>query len=229
LYHDLGNVNSNPVSYEAAIEALERSVKIEPQNAYSQTNLGNAYKKLALSRNDRDPNSPLWRKALEHLKTAVAMDGTEGSLHYNLGLAYYELGQRKEARRNFEVARRVEPKFAQAYLALGLMANEDGNLPSAVSELEQCVILDANKLEAIRLLADIHVMKQQDYPGAKMLLEFAVKKFPANSDLRRRLGVVYQMLGRSAEACDQLKVALRLAEGAKGEEIRELLDSFRCK
>ncbi len=227
LYHDLGKANNDPNNYQAAIEALERSVRIEPKNPYSHTNLGNAYKKLALSRNDKDPHSPLWSKAFEHLKTAVALNGAEGALYYNLGLAYYELGQREEAWRNFDLARRVEPRFAQAYLGLGLMANEDGNLQRALDELTQCVILDASNLEAIRLLADIYVVKQNDYQGAKMLLEFAVNKFPANSDLRRRLGLVYLRLGKSTQAREELNLALQLdPKGQKADEILQLLNSL---
>ncbi|HEV8132206.1 MAG TPA: tetratricopeptide repeat protein [Acidobacteriota bacterium] len=229
-WSNLGAWYLDRLEFQAAIDALSRSVEIDPKNAYSQTNLGNAYKKLALSRGEKDPDGPLWRAALGHLRMAVALTPADGTLQYNLGLAYYQLGQREKAREAFVKAVELSPSFPRAYLALGMMDNEDGNVSRATVEVAQSIIRDANNLEAIRLLADIYVMKQNDYGAGRMLLEFAVDKFPNDSNLRRRLGVVYQQLGDRGKACDQLKLALQLASpGGQANEIRQILDSLQCR
>lgn len=219
LYHDRGD-------YDAAVGALTRSVVLDPRNAYTQTNLGNAYKKLAQARAGRDAGDHLWKEALGHLQQAVALQGENGALHYNLGSAYFELGWKLEARSQFEAACRLSPDFSRGYYALALLDSQEGSIESAIAEAERSLALDPANQDAIELLLSLR-QRRGEYGDARTLLESAVSRFPASSNLRLQLGLVYKTLGETAKAREQLGMALQLDPGgASADEIRRLLDSL---
>ncbi|HEY2930837.1 MAG TPA: tetratricopeptide repeat protein [Acidobacteriota bacterium] len=225
-WSNLGTLYLDRGDYEAAVDALAHASGIDPDNAYTHSVLGTAYKRLAQSRNLKDPNDPLWKNALWHSRRAVTLREADGMLHYNLGIAYKELGFRMEARNEFETSKKLAPDFANADFALGVLDSEEGDLSSAILHLQDSIFKNADNLGPYQVLADIHV-KRNDYAAARMLLEFAVNRFPGVSDLRLRLGLVYLRLGKTADARDQLSRGLELdPTGSKANEIRQLLNSL---
>ena len=100
-----------------AIKFLKRAMRLEPNDPEHQHQLGLAYRK-ATSRLTGDANETKRRKYLriaeKHMLAAAVRKPTAG-LHFDLGVVYRRLGERKEAIRHYERAIALDNKFAAAY------------------------------------------------------------------------------------------------------------------
>ena len=84
--------------YEAAIEEFKKSVKVNPANPASYSNLGYVYLDLNIT-----------DKAYEYQRKAIDIDPNFANAHYGLALIYKNLGDFKAARRHWEEYLRIEP------------------------------------------------------------------------------------------------------------------------
>ena len=84
--------------YEAAIEEFKKSVKVNPANPASYSNLGYIYLDLNIT-----------DKAYEYQRKAIDIDPNFANAHYGLALIYKNLGDFKAARRHWEEYLRIEP------------------------------------------------------------------------------------------------------------------------
>lgn len=77
---------------------------------------------------------------LDDLRAAAQRDSNDAAAHYNLAMGYWSKKRYAEAERSLRTAIQIEPQFAAAYLALGVVHNWDdeywrrlGRSDSAVS------------------------------------------------------------------------------------------------
>ena len=62
---------------------------------------------------------------LEDLQAAAARDSNDAAAHYNLAMGYWSKKRYSDAERSLRSAVQIEPQFAGAYLALGVVHNWD--------------------------------------------------------------------------------------------------------
>lgn len=78
--------------------------------------------------------------AVERFSRALAIS-EQPDLHYNLGLARWALGQRKDAIAHWSRALALNPHFAPAHMNLGNALREEGRLPEAIGHLRRAAEL----------------------------------------------------------------------------------------
>ena len=84
--------------YKAAIEEFKESIKVNPANPASYSNLGYVYFDIGII-----------DKAYECQRKAIDIDPNFANAHYGLALIYKNLGDFKAARRHWEEYLRIEP------------------------------------------------------------------------------------------------------------------------
>jgi tetratricopeptide (TPR) repeat protein len=91
-----GNVN-------VAFSLAQAARKGLPKDAFSADTLGWAYYKQGI-----------YNSAIEILKEAVEASPDNPTYHYHLGMAYQKTNNLQLARKQFEIALRLDPKSSQA-------------------------------------------------------------------------------------------------------------------
>jgi tetratricopeptide (TPR) repeat protein len=124
--------------YENAAEALLEAVKLKPDASAAWFLLGEAYESAARS-----------QQAVETAFASYLRSAPQDPwAYYHYGAILYERTQARggsdyqEAVLNLNQALRLNPKFAQAYLELGLIAMAEGKTEQSVAALEKAVRLE---------------------------------------------------------------------------------------
>ncbi len=108
----------------------------------------------------------------------------------------------------FKKALKVYPKYAEAYLMMGLAYRAERNLDDAGAALRKCIEIDGNSAPAYMALGEIQ-NQQQAYAEAEKALQKAVTLTPDSAAARVELARTYWALGRWQDA--ELHVAKALA------------------
>jgi tetratricopeptide (TPR) repeat protein len=143
---------------EEAHPHFEAAARINPKDPMSHTNLGIYFQKHGQM-----------REAVAEYETAVNLTSDPGLLaqtYANLGSVQRTLGEDKEAHENFDQSLRFNPNQYNAWFGLGLLAQKQGKLDEAISDLSRSVELQPTAqgyFELGRLLAQArHVPEALD-------------------------------------------------------------------
>jgi tetratricopeptide (TPR) repeat protein len=118
---------------EEAHAHFESAARINPRDPMSHSNLGTYYE-----------THNQGREAVREYEAAIAMTSDPGLLsqtYANLGAAYRGLGDDERAQTSFKHALQYNPNQFNAWLGLGLMAQKQGNLAEAITDLSRSVEL----------------------------------------------------------------------------------------
>ena len=118
---------------EDAHPHFEAAARINPHDPMSRSNLG-----IYLQ------NHHQMREAVAEYEAAVELTSDPGLLaqtYANLGAAHRALGEDEQARLSFEQSLRLNPNQPNAWLGLGLLAQKQGKLDEAISDLSRSVEL----------------------------------------------------------------------------------------
>lgn len=137
-FYRLGRQRFEAGDVNSAIEAYLESVRLEPNSAEIQMNLGHAY---LTAKKDKD--------AVKAFKEAVRLNPELTEAHYGLGFVSFRLTRYKDAMEAFKKATVLTPDMAKAHYGLALTYQELGKLDLLVQEQRLLQRLDpklANKL-----------------------------------------------------------------------------------
>lgn len=135
LYHNaLGIVYLHYLSKPAEAQAeFQKALDLDSSYAEAQTNLG-----IALAQQGRWPDAiAAYRKAL-----SLPIYPTPEIAYANLGWAYLNLNQLKEAEEAYRTAIQLQPKFPQAYYFLGVTLEQQGRREEAKAAFRAARDLD---------------------------------------------------------------------------------------
>jgi tetratricopeptide (TPR) repeat protein len=162
--------------YPQAADLLEKSVRIDPGEAYPYNALGIAYleqadfAKAIPAFRDAARRAPNWAYPLHNLALAYVESGDYENairsyqqaikltpqysyLPYNLGLVYQRLNRRTEAEASYRKAMALAPNSAEPLNALGSLKASEGKSAEAEKFYRDALKLNPNKLEARHNLA----------------------------------------------------------------------------
>ena len=128
---------------EDAHPHFEAAARINPRDPMSRSNLG-----IYLQ------NHHQMREAVAEYEAAVELTSDPGLLaqtYANLGAAHRALGEDEQARLSFEQSLRLNPNQPNAWLGLGLLAQKQGKLDEAISDLSRSVELQPSAREYFEL------------------------------------------------------------------------------
>jgi len=109
------------------------AARINPKDPMSHSNLGTYYE-----------THNYMRDAVKEYEAAVGMTSDPGLLaqtYANLGAAYRGLGDDERAQASYKQALQYNPNQFNAWLGLGLLAQKQGKLPEAITNLSRSVEL----------------------------------------------------------------------------------------
>jgi tetratricopeptide (TPR) repeat protein len=118
---------------EEAHAHFEAAARINPRDPMSRSNLGIYFQ-----------NHKQIREAITEYEAAIDVTsdpGMQAQTYANLGAAYRTLGEDELARESFENSLRLNPNQFNAWLGLGLLAQKQGKLDEAISDLSRSLEL----------------------------------------------------------------------------------------
>ena len=95
------------------LPALCLCVLVSPQRITAQTAAG--YRKQATEQ----ARAKSWDDAIANYRSALALEPNDAVTHYDLALALKYKGDTREARKEFQAALKLRPKWADAHYGLG--------------------------------------------------------------------------------------------------------------
>jgi Flp pilus assembly protein TadD len=125
--------------HEEAIQAWQRVLALQPEDASAESNLG-----VALAKTHRE------REAVAHLEKALALNPRDALAHSNLGGVLAGLGEIELAITHFRQALELAPDSASAHYNLGVaLYTGRGDAAGALSEWRAALQLDPNSVPAL--------------------------------------------------------------------------------
>jgi tetratricopeptide (TPR) repeat protein len=109
LTFNLGLAYYKDQSYERAIPALEKELKIHPENNAAQVLLGlsrSALGQALLKRRD-------FPGAIENLEAAARLKPEDSEVHYQLGQAYLAAGRKAEGKNEIAISNKLKSKVSE--------------------------------------------------------------------------------------------------------------------
>jgi len=128
--HLLGVIELHSTNYPAAIELINKAIKIHPSDPVSYYNLGIALKGM----NQSDAAYASFKRAID-----LRPDYVEA--HYNLGVINQEIGRPDAAVVNYDKAIEVRPDYPDAYYNRGVALQELKNSDAALSSYDKAIQL----------------------------------------------------------------------------------------
>jgi tetratricopeptide (TPR) repeat protein len=128
--HLLGVLRHQQGQHAEAAALVRRAVKLRPEDAALQLNLGNALK--ALGQID---------DAIEQFRNALTLAPSFPMAHYNLGNAYASAGRHEDAADSFEKSLRLQPDDASSHNNLGNALHALGRHEQAITSFRRALEL----------------------------------------------------------------------------------------
>jgi eukaryotic-like serine/threonine-protein kinase len=198
----LGNV-------DGALDACQRAVALEPENAFAHTCLAEA-----LVRKDRLTPDPQWmRQATEAAQRSVDLNPDLAAAHVALGLVRLRSSQLDDGRAAFGRAIDLDPLAAKAYVGIGEYHQARGEARQAEAAYREAARLAPDDWHALTQVGHV-LYEQARYEEAAGTWERAREVTPDNPVVLRNLGAVYHMLERTDQAASALQRALEIQPSA---------------
>jgi tetratricopeptide (TPR) repeat protein len=121
----------------------------------------------------------------------------DADTHYDLGLAYKEMGLFDEAIKAFEKVLLAPGREAQCRIMLGMCMREQGNPTAAIHQFKQGLHADASDRERISLYYEIGATYEviRDDGEALYYFESILKRDPGFADARQRADMLRARMG----------------------------------
>lgn len=121
----------NQGNIPAARAHFQRAIEINPQDAFSQLDIGVCDRKMGNVKG-----------AIEHYESALRLSSApslRSTAYGNLGSLYRLTNNYPAARANFMASLRIDPQNAMALLGLGLVTQKTGNLSDAIDDYSRAM------------------------------------------------------------------------------------------
>lgn len=143
-------------------------------------------------------------------QAAVAHKPDDAARYVDLGMAYFEAEQFREATAAFNQALALDPNTAAAYNGLGRVAYHTGPPAAAVAAYEQAIALDPHYIAPVYGLGILYAAQLGDYEQAVAAFQRGLQHNPEDAFLVASLGSTYARMGRIEEALATLQHAQAL-------------------
>jgi tetratricopeptide (TPR) repeat protein len=148
--------------------------------------------------------------ALLKRATSIAPDWAEA--HRQLGIVYYDAREYDLSRTELRRAVELDPNDAAGWGQLGKLYLTTGALDEAETALQRAAQLRPDRATYPAMLGELYRQRGDPASATKAIEAFrhALTLDPQNADAYHRLGLLYQRLGRFAEAGVALRAVTRI-------------------
>jgi len=85
-----------------------------------------------------------YEKARNIFKKTIEIDPNNYRAHYNLGIAYFNLGEMKKAKNAYKMAIKIKPDYKHCHYNIGLIYETKGDFKHALNHYEKALKIDPN-------------------------------------------------------------------------------------
>jgi len=198
-------------AWESRLALWGDSAAKAPRHWRSHLNLGHAH----WDRGHQDEGIREVSRAVEIV--AAEAPTREADLLSDLGAMLIYAGRIDDARAALRRASERDPKNARVLANLAVATLKKQDLPGAELHATRALALDPSLGRALEVIGEVR-LDRGDAAGALPYLARAVKAKPDDAAALFYLGVAYERLGRSAQACAVWRQALAvpgIAQGAR--------------
>ena len=191
--------------FQECMNALDEALRLDPKLVPALT----LRARLAMAINRYDV-------AKESLERAIAADPASAYPRFLYGFQYYQQNEMPKAIAEFEKARDLDPRHAEAALYLGLAYESVGRTAEALELYRRAIQLeqDAGKPQVETLLtASRLLLLLGKFDECGRLIERASKLDPASRDPHFEAGRLWMKKGDPAKAAKEGEAALALRRG----------------
>ena len=210
-YTFLGEHYSTAGRTNAAVDACEKLVQVEPESPHSHVLLGDAYR--GVSRPE---------EAIACYQAALQRDPNCYEAHLGLGRAYTSVGRYDEAIHSYEQAVSVQPESVTAYVSLGLVLSDLGRYDEAMKAFQQAKELDPEISEAQLLSGKAYLQAGLNNEAVECFKD-AVRTDQEHAQACFNLGRAYLRVGERDLALDQQR-KLRALDTQMAERLLDLIE-----
>jgi predicted O-linked N-acetylglucosamine transferase (SPINDLY family) len=196
--HSLGVLAGQAGRNDAAIELIERAIRIAPRIAAYHSNLGEFYRRSAQ-----------WGAAAASLRHALALEPGLAAAYTILGNTLWDQGQRESAMAAYRDAIRLQPDQPEAHNNLGNALGGCGRLDEAIAAYRRAIALAPDDAKVHANLG-IALNNTQRFDEAVAAFRRALAGEPEQAGAHAGLGVALSKLGRGEEAIAAYRRALAL-------------------
>jgi predicted O-linked N-acetylglucosamine transferase (SPINDLY family) len=179
-----------------ALEAMQKSAQLSPQDEQAQTNLG-----LALAELNRLP------EAEASHRRALAINPKFAAAHQNLGVTLKLQGLLAEAEASFRTAISLRPEYAKAQYNLGVTLSAQERFSEAENSYRAALAVNPDYAEA-HLNLGITLTELGRLNEAENSYRAALAVNPDYAEAHLNLGITLTELGRLNEAENSYRAAL---------------------
>ncbi len=231
-YNNLGLTYKAYGNPQAALNAFQKSLTLDPQNDKALNNLGLIFQdqgKLseALSCFQKalavDPNHynacynmgmtlfdlGKWEDALQMYKKSLQIYPYQENAHNNIGIIHLKRGEAGPAIKRFQRALEINPCFAKACNNMGIIYFHQGATDKAVAYFQRALAINPAYNDARVNIKKVQNKAARYGPNIRLLIQ-AREQQPTNPALFYQLGQTYQTAGMINIAIEQYQKALRL-------------------
>lgn len=133
-YNNIGTVYTRKQDYAQAEAAFKKALEINPQSADAYNGLATVYNAQKKFDQAAEMSAQAQKVAGE---SGAAAGGGNASTVYNQGVIAWNAGKIPEAKKLFQQAVELDPKFADAHYWLGMATVNEGKLPEAAAHFEK--------------------------------------------------------------------------------------------
>jgi tetratricopeptide (TPR) repeat protein len=149
-----------------------------------------------------EPGQPKKRKPTVMLEKPI--DDADAATHYDLGLAYKEMGLHDEAIKAFEKVLRAPGREVQCRQMIGMCQRDQGNPSEAIHQFKQGLHAEPTDRERLSLYYEIGVTYESIGDGGEALYYFeaVVKRDASFADAGMRADALRKRVGHSTPPPD---------------------------
>ncbi len=208
-FQRLADCKENLKDYSGTIEAYEKLVSIDSNNAF-------AFKKLGYFLMDTKDKE----KAFKVLSKAIELDPKDAMTYNNRAYLYQSQREYENAIFDYTKAIELDPKDAMTYNNRAYLYQSQREYENAIFDYTKAIELDPKYISAY-VNRGLTKMEQLDFQSAKADFEECVRLEENSGELRMFLGQAKLKLQDKQGACADFKLANKLGEKAAKKFIKE--------
>ena len=182
-----------------ALNACQKAVELDPQDANAHCNLGLAYREVGRL-----------EKAESSYRQAIKLQRDSVEAHYNLGNSLRELSKLEEAEASYRQALALKPDYAEAYNNLGFTLQKQERFEEAEASYRQAIVLKSDSSQPHCNLG-YALIQLGRFEEAEASLRQAILLKSDFPEAFSGLGIALKQQGR----LDEAEVSLRQSIAAK--------------
>ena len=184
---------------DAAVDSLNRAIKINPEAASYYANLGEV---LRLAKRTKE--------AAEALEKAIEIDPNNAQALNNLGITQYELRKYKKAVEYYRRALDAQPTMPEALNNLGNALRVTGDVDGAIQAYQEALTQRAVYPEVYNNLGTL-LQQDRKFEEAEHALRKAIQQSPRYIEAHNNLALLLSSQKQDVEALRVLGEALKFA------------------